>query len=384
MANTLTNLAADAYRAADIVSRELTGFIAASTVNTGSEGVAVGQTVRAHFTRSVAAKDIAPSMTIPEGDDQTVDTKSLQLTKQRGVEIPWTGEDVRFVAGGAGFESVYGDQILQAMRTLVNEIETDVAVEAYTNASRAFGTAGTTPFGSDFNEVAEIRQILAENGMPVSDQMTSLVLSLSAGTNLRQLASLQQVNTSGNETLLRQGELLNLQGFSIKESAQAQSHTAGAATGGLINGTEAVGQTALTLDTITVNTTGYKAGDVVTIAGDSNLYVVNTGLAATSGDIVIGAPGLRIEAADDAAVTVGGSYTANVGLHQSAIELAIRPPANPPGGDAASDVMNITDPRTGITFQIAAYKGFRKAMFHVSAVWGVKAWKPEGIALLLG
>ena len=41
MANVLTNLAADLYKAADVVGRELVGFIPASTINAdGSERVA--------------------------------------------------------------------------------------------------------------------------------------------------------------------------------------------------------------------------------------------------------------------------------------------------------------------------------------------------------
>ena len=76
-------------------------------------------------------------MTIPEGTDQTLTNKTLTLTNQRGVQIPYTGEDVRFLDGGAGYETVYGAQIQQAMRTLVNEMEADLAEEAYKNASRA-------------------------------------------------------------------------------------------------------------------------------------------------------------------------------------------------------------------------------------------------------
>lgn len=387
MANTLTNLAADAYKSADIVARELTGFIAGSTINAGSEGAAVGQNVRAHFTRSASAVDITPSMTIPQGTDQTVDTKTLTLTKQKGVQIPWTGEDVKFVDAGPGFNTIYGDQILQAMRTLVNLVEVDLAVEAYKNASRAHGTAGTTPFGSNFDEVAEVRQILADNGMPMSDQRLSLVLNTAAGTNLRQLAQLQKVNESGSGQLLRQGELLNLQGFSIKESAQVQSHTAGSLTGTIAtSGAAAVGDTSITLATDAGEAIAIDAGDIVTFAGGSS-YIAAADLdvaASSSGTLTIHSPGLTAAVASGTGVTVASSYTANVGLHQSALELAIRPPANPPGGDAAVDSMVIQDTRTGLAFEISAYKGFKKAMFMVGAVWGVKAWKPEGIAVLAG
>jgi len=386
MANVLTDLAADIYTAADIVGRELVGFIPASTINAnGIEAAAVGQTVRSFATRQATAVDIAPSMTIPEGTDQTVDNKTLTLTEQRGVQIPYTGEDVRFLNGGAGYETVYGDQIAQAMRTLVNEMEADLAGEAYKNASRAIGTAGTTPFASNFNNVAEARQILVDNGMPTNDNRTSLVMNTAASTKLRNLAHLQRVDQSGGSELLRQGVLLDLQGVMMRESAQVVTHTKGAGTGYLINGAEAAGQTTLTLDTGTVNTTGILAGDVVTFAADSvNKYVVNTGLAAVAGDIVIGDNGLQSAIANNNAMTIGNTFTANIVMHQKALELAMRAPAKPIGGDSAVDVLIVQDPNSGLVFEISVYKGFSKAMIQVGCVWGYKAWNSDAIAILMG
>lgn len=386
MANVLTDLAADIYTAADIVGRELVGFIPAGTINAnGIETAAVGQTVRSFATRQASAVDIAPAMTIPEGTDQTVDNKTLTLTKQRGVQIPYTGEDVRFLNGGAGYETVYGDQIAQAMRTLVNEIESDLATEAYTNASRAVGTAGTTPFASNFDTVAEARQILVDNGMPTNDNRTSLVMNTAASTKLRNLANLQRVDQSGSSDLLRQGVLLDLQGVMMRESAQVVTHTKGAGTGYLINGAEAAGQTTLTLDTGTVNTTGILAGDVVTFAADTaNKYVVNTGLVAVAGDIVLGDNGLQVAIANNNAMTIGNTFTANIVMHQKAMELAMRAPAKPLGGDAAVDVLIVQDPNSGLVFEISVYKGFSKAMIQVGAVWGYKAWNSDAIAILMG
>jgi hypothetical protein len=386
MANVLTDLAADIYKAADIVGRELVGFIPSSMVNTGIERAAVGQTVRSHFTRAATVGNITPSMTIPEGTDQTIDNKTLMLTKQRGVPIPWTGEDIRFVQGGSGYETIYGDQIAQAMRAITNEIEAELAVEAYTNASRAVGTAGTTPFASNFNTIAEARQILVDNGMPATDGRVSLVLNTAAGTKLRNLAQLQKVNEAGGSQLLRQGVLLDLQGAMLRESAQVQLHTKGAGTGYDVNfgSGYGIGASTITLDGGTVNTTGIKAGDVVAFAGDTNNYVVNTGTTATGGDIVIGSPGLRATLADAVELTIGNSFTANVMMHQAAMELAMRAPAKPLGGDAAVDVMLVQDPHSGLVFEISVYKGFNKAMIYVGAVWGKKAWKPDAIAILMG
>lgn len=387
MANVLTDLAADIYKAADIVGREAVGFIPSVTINAGAETAAQNDTVRAHFTRAATVNtSVTPAMTIPEGDDQTVDNKTMTLNKVANVMIPWTGEDVKHVNNGSGFETIYGDQIAQAMRGITNQIETDLATEAYQNASRAHGTAGTTPFGSNFDEVAEVRQILLDNGMPVNDGRLSLVVNTAAGTKLRNLAQLQKANEAGSDAMLRQGALLDLQGFMLKESAGVQAHTKGGMTGADINNGsgEAIGQTTLTFDGGTVNTTGFAAGDVITIAGDTNKYIVNTGSTSTGGDIVIGGPGLRSAAADAAEITVGNSFTANVGLHQSAVELAIRALEKPFNGDAAVDVMVVQDPHSGLVFQISVYKGYNKAMIDVTALYGTKAWKPDAIALLLG
>ena len=120
----------------------------------------------------------------------------------------------------------------------------------------------------------------------------------------------------------------------------------------------------------------------MTFNGDTNKYVVNTALA--GGSFAIGSPGSRIALANDAAITVGNSYAANVAFHRTALEIAMRAPAVPDGGDTATDAMLIQDPFTGMVFEVRVYKGYRKTMIEVAASWGVKAWKPEHIAVLLG
>ena len=381
MANTFTDLAADAFKAADVVGRELVGFIPSVTINAnGSERVAKGDVIRASFTRSATAVNVSEAMTIPEGTDQTVDNKTLTINNSRAVQIPYTGEDVMHLNNGIGFQTVYGDQILQAMRTLANEIEADLAEEAYTNASRAVGTAGTTPFASDFDLLADARRILVDNGMPSNDGQCSFVMDTAAGANLRKLAQLQKANEAGGTNLLRQGTLLDLQGMMIKESAQIISHTKGTGASKLVNGAGAVGDTTITADG---GSGTILAGDIVTFAADSdNKYVVNTALA--NGSFAIGSPGLRVVIADNNAITVGNSYTANVALHRQAMELAVRAPAVPDGGDAAVESEVITDPVSGLTFEVRMYKGYRKTMIEVATAWGYKAWKPDFIATVMG
>lgn len=383
MANVLTSLAADIYKAADVVGRELVGIVPSCTINgDGTTRAAKGDTIRSFVTRPVTVNTtFAPAMTIPEGTDQTVDNKTMTVDNYASVQIPWTGEDIKHVNNGSGFETIYGDQIKQAIRAIVNAIETGAWQAAYKGASRAFGTAGTTPFASNHDVVAEIRRILADNGCPMDDGQSTLVINTAAGVKMRNLTQLQKANEAGGTALLRQGTLLDLQGLMIKESAAITSVTKGTGASYVNNGAAAVGATDIVLKT---GTGTVLAGDIVTWAADStNKYVVNTGIAA-AGTITIGSPGLLVAAGDGNALTVGNDSTRNVAFHRSALEVGIRAPAQPPGGDAAVDSMVVQDPWSGLVFEVAAYKGYMKAMFEVRCVWGAKAWKPNHIAVLLG
>ena len=387
MPNVLTDLAADIYKAADIVGREQIGLIPSVLINAGSERAAFGDTVRSHFTRQpVVNTTYTPSMTIPEGNDQTVDNKTMTIDKVANVQIPWTGEEIRSVNNGSGYQTIYGDQIAQAMRRITNAIEASLWGEIYANASRAVGTAGTAPFASNFNTVAEVRQILVDNGTPVDGQL-SLVMNSTAGTRLRNLANLQSVNTSGNDQLLRQGTLLDLQGLMVKESAGVGLHVRGTATGVTVNaaGGLAAGVTSIPFDGATAGATGIRAGDVITFAADTaNQYVVATGATGASGTFTIAGPGLRVAIPDNNAVTIVANYTGNVAFHRNAIELVARAPQQPFGGDAAVDRMTVQDTNSGMAYEVAVYKGYGKAMIDVTTFYGHKAWKPEFIATLMG
>ena len=69
---------------------------------------------------------------------------------------------------------------------------------------------------------------------------------------------------------------------------------------------------------------------------------------------------------------------------RNAFLLASRTPAMPDGGDTADDVMNVTDPVSGITFQVALYRQYRQVRYEVGLAWGVASVKPAHAVMLLG
>jgi hypothetical protein len=380
MANTLTRLIPDLYAAARQVSREMVGFIPAVGSNFNDQPAAVGEAIVIPIAPAATAGDVVPAMTPATAGDQTIGNTTVTITKSRSAAFAYTGEEQMGLKNGPGRLTIQAKQIAQAMRTLVNEIETDVAVAAQLGASRAFGTAGTTPFASDLSDTANILQILKDNGSPMGD--LQLVINSTAGTKMRTLTQLTKANEAASEDPLRQGVLLDVHGFDIRESAQNVAVTKG--TGTSYTSSTAGFAVGVTDIAIITGSGTVVAGDVVTFAGDLNKYVIETGVSAP-GTISLQEPGLREAiAASAVAMTIGGDYSANVGFDRDAIQLVTRAPAMPEEGDLRIDTTMITDPVSGLSFEISVWAGARMVKYEVAMAWGVDSVHPNHIATLLG
>jgi len=382
MANTLTSLIPDLYEAVDVVSRELVGFIPSVTLLPSAERASVGQNIRSFVTPAAAAEDVSPGQLPPDDGDQSIGNIPLTISKSRAVPFRWSGEEQKGLNTGPGYANVRRDQIAQAFRTLTNEIEVFVGNLAV-SASRAYGTAGTTPFASDLSDPAQVRKILADNGAPMSD--LNMVIDTSAGAKLRSLGQLTKANEAGTILLREQGVLLNLDNFTIRESAGVQTLAAGSVTG-TVTASGAKGATSITLTTAAGAAVAILAGDIVLFAGDANKYVAAAACtigASTTGTLTLANPGLRTTLAS-AAVSVAATSTRNMAFSRNALVVATRAPALPEEGDMADDRVMIVDPRSGLAFEVAMYKLYRRVRYEVSLAYGAACMKTEHLAILLG
>ena len=379
MTDRLTGLIPTIYKAADTVARELVGFIPAVFKDSTADMVAKDQTITYPVVGAYSAADIAAAATGPDPSDTAVGNGSMSINKSRGVSFYWTGEEQKGL--GALYEQLLEAQFAQAMRTLVNEMETDLFLAAKRGASRAYGTAGTTPFATagNLSDFAEIIKILQDNGAPMSD--LHLVLNTTASAKIRSVQStLFKVNESGNDSLLRNGTMGKVEGLNLHESGQIVSHTKGTGTGWVFNGTHAIGVGQITAKT---GTGTLLYGDILAFEDDANnKYVANSTLAANV--FTIGGPGLKQQQTDSKTITIGANYTGNFAFDRMALHLLTRVPTMPEGGDAADDVITITDPLSGLSFQVAMYRQRRRIAYEVGIAWGVKAVKSDSIATLLG
>lgn len=377
MANVFTNLAADLYVAAEKVGRELVGGVNSVKVNSGSQEAAKNDTVRAAFTRpQTVSTTYAPSMTIPEGTDQTVDSKTMTLDTYASIQIPYTGEDKKHLDNGAGYQSVYGKQIEQAMRAITNKIELDLMATLSAGSGNAFGTAGTTPFATNMDDLTDIMKLLLDRGCP-DDGTISGIYDTTAAAKMQKLSNLYKVNEAGSSSMLRNGELGQLYNINLKRSAGVAYPAVGTGASYVLNGAHAAGATSITVKT---GTGTFVVGDIITI--NNVKYVVASALP-SAGTFTINS-GLVAAGVDGDTVVKSAIGRRNIICHPDAAELAMRPLELPDGGDAAKDMFDVVDPVSGLVFRLAHYVGFKKSMIEMGVLYGTKVWLPDFSVVHLG
>jgi len=379
--NTLTSLIPDLYQAMDTVARELTGMIPAVTLNASADRAAVNTPIRSFVAPAAASENATADRLPPDTGAQVIGTNDLKILKSKVVPFQWTGEEQLQVAPGHGHRAIARDQVAQALRTLVNEIEGDTYGVAFAGAGRVAGDPAQKVFTSGLGDAALVRRILVDNGCPVSD--LSLVIGTWEGVTLRSQATLPNMSDAGAVELRNQGILLPVSGFNVRESQSVKVSTPGTTTATI----DAAGYTkGATSFVLTAAACGLAVGDVITFAGDTNKYNITGGTLANAGTLTIAQPGIRIAMVGAKAITVVNLATTfhSVAFHRSAIQLALRSPAVPEEGDMADDRTVLTDPRTGLSFEFSMYKQYRRVRYEVGAAWGAAVMKGDFTAKLIG
>jgi hypothetical protein len=361
----------------------LIGIIPAMQRDVSVERAAVGQTVSVPVVPAATGGNITPGSVPPDDGDVIMGVQTVAISKSKYSPVRWNGEEQRAIGPTGNYNQILADQFAQAFRWLANQIEVDGVVAAAKAASRAYGTAGNTPFGTagDLTDFAGVNKILDENGAPQFGRR--MIIGSAARFNLEGKQSvLFKANEASTDDFLRRRTLTTVMGFGLGYSAGVGIVTKG---GGTAYTSSAAGFPVGTTSIPVITGSGtILAGDVITFTGDSNKYVVKTGVAAP-GTIVLNAPGL-LQALPAAAtgLTIGNNFTDNVAFTPNALVLAARAPAAPDGGDSADDFQMVVDPTSGIAFEVRLYREYRRIRYEVGLAWGIGVVKSEHIALLLG
>jgi hypothetical protein len=369
------------FSAAQDVAAEPFGIVDGINTSFDNKGVAKGDKVKVTVAPAASLSDFTASNVPPQGSDKTAGDVEVEITASKKTDWHLTGEQVRSLQN-AGNDNEWARQLLaQGMRALRNQAEADCAAAIKVRSGLAIGTAGTTPFGSDIDVIADVRKVLRDNGAPMSD--LQLAVNTSSYLNLLKLGIVQQAMVAGSDAERRTGKLMPQFGFKIFESAGLTKHTKGTVTGldTDTGGNVAVGTTSFNIDGGNGGT--LLAGDVFTIAGDSTKYISHTALAAATDDhtLVIAKPGVRVLCANGTEITIGDDYTPNFAFERAAVVGVMRPPIMPPNPTIKQLVMSDEKGMSYLLLEIAQY-GMVTWELHLA--WGFKVIQPEYVVTLLG
>lgn len=376
MPNLLTALQPLLYSAAQDVSNEPFGVINAIAASFDDKGVAIGDTVKVPIAPTAVTSDFTPAMTTAIGADATASTVDIQITANKTVSWHLTGEQMRSLQNGVEDAEWVRQMVAQGMRALRNGAEQAAALAIKQGASRAVGTAGTNPFATNIDIIADVRKVLLDNGAPLTD--LQLCIDSSAGTAARKLGIIQQASQAGSDEERRSGMLMRQFGFQIRESAGIALHTKGTGASYVTSGSTAPGvrDVALVTGTGTV-----LAGDVVTFAADAvNRYVVNTGVAAP-GTISLGRPGARVTIATANAMTIGNNYVPNMAFERNAVVGIMRPPVMP---DNPTHQKTLISDSSGLTYLLVQIAGDGMVTWRLHLAYGFRVVQSEHVAIVLG
>ena len=394
--NTLTSVLRAQASVNITVPQEPVGLLDSANMNFDSKGASINEVIVVPIDPPGALADIAPGAVPPAGTSVTVTNAQVKITKQRQKSRVFTGEDLRQLENIGVRDDLLRQFIAQAERLIRNEMSADASTALITGASRAVGTAGTTPFAVDLSLLTSARKELKDNGTPFSD--VNLVTSTAAYQNLLNQNIVQKAQEAGADSERRSGVIRGQFGISnLREDANMNSHTKGAGTGYTLDGNHLAGATAIAVTGGTVNATGIQIGDVITIAGDTNKYIVvpppgtttsyqtpSAGsLLATAGTIYIGNPGLKAGISTGAAITIGSTYTPSFVFERNVLVGVVRPPIGFDQGPYISVARSIQD-IFGYSYHFVESVQWGQVSWFVQLVWGFSVTQSEYVIPILG
>lgn len=280
--------------------------------------------------------------------DQNITTDSVAITVNKWEEVKFslTDKDLALTS-----DKIISDHIRPAAVALADKIDQDLAA-LYLDVPW-YSVNSATPALAD---ITKLKKIMFDNKVPMKDQS---LLHLMIGSNEdMSYQNAMTVLANPQAAGLRSGDLGNLYGFDTFANQNTPSHVSGVSVDftGALTAATAVGDSTIAINAIDAAGT-VTAGDIVTITGDPQQYVVTAGATASSGAIAALAiePKIKQINASGAVVTLylGGQGVAkaqNLAFHTNAFCLATAPLSDI-GNQLGARIATISDPITGLSLR---------------------------------
>ena len=386
-ANTLTSLIPKILARSMPVLRERCVMPRLVYADFGTEARKFGSTIDIEIPSALTVSDVTPAETHPAPQASAPTVAQVSLSYWRKANFHLSDQDMTKIDTQNQF---LPGQLDEAIRAIANDVNTKIMAE-YKEVYGWVGTAGTTPFGSGvgITSATDCITILNSQMAPISPRYG--VLDWTGYSAALALSEFRDAEKRGSATTQTTGEIGFVTGINWYGDDAVPYHTKGTLSNGtgmaakVNDATRAIGDATVDIDETSLSGT-LVDGDIFTVAGDNQTYVVTNGTLTASGNAIAGvaySPAAKVAWANDAVVTFKGSYRANLIFHRDAFAFANRPLADD-GLLGNPNIQTMADPVTGMTVRLEVIREHKQTVWELDILYGVRLIDARKAMILAG
>jgi hypothetical protein len=364
---------ANQYPNRPMVSEAVTNVAGASI-----EGLVASKNKSVNITRAVKPSG-APTAYTGSYSLDTPDASEETLTINKHY---YTGFSIDKADQKFALPDLVQQHFVPHLHRLIDQINSDVKVEARKAFEVAFSSKGTDATVMDDNDLAEARRIMASRKF-VTDNMI-MVIDPFVEKDLTTLNIFQNANTRGNNGIQLSGAMAQAYGFDFYVDNEGSSHTAATVTNAVVAANEAVGQTEITIDngSGSAATVSLSEGDVIyfgSASGSDDFYTVES----QTGTVLTLKEPLRKAVADNATINPVDIASGDTGREQffydpSALALvtAVMPSVDSGSGSGVRRAAGF-ESMNNVNYTLTVEETKSGADILIEMLYGVKVFRPD-------
>lgn len=376
--NTITNVIPQLLAQGLVTLRENAIMPRLVNASYSAQAAEQGSSIDIPIPAAITAAAVTPSYADP--NDTGINPGKVTLSLDQWKEAPFFMTDKEMMEVMAGTIPM---QAAEAVKALANDVD-QYLLSLYKGVYTAVGTAATTPFATDVSAATAARKFLNNYLAPMTDRR--FVFNPDVEANALGLRAFQDVAWTGDARGINEGQIVRKLGFDWHLDQNVKDHTAGTvATSFIVKDSTAHAEGLTTLTTTTGGNAALKAGDIITIAGHDQQYVVTADAERTGGgDLpVLISPGLKVALVGAEVITIVASHAANLAFHRDAIAFANRPLVDSAEG-LGNQIMSAQDPVSGLTLRLEVSRQYKRTRWSFDILYGAKLVRPELAVRVLG
>lgn len=376
MANILDNLMLKIIARSFMNLRKRLNFVSRVNQSYSNEAKKKGSTVDIPKSSVVVLEDVVPGPNNPTTPDTEVEMVQITLNNWKKGSFYLTDDDMGKIDAQANFLPMQTNEAIAAMANGMNL----TVHQTYKGIYGFVGTPGVHPFAS-VDTATDAGLVLSTQDCPAEGR--SAVIDFVAQSKAQALPAFSDAEKIGDSSVKLTGEIGQKFGINWVADSQVQNHIAGTFTGITVNGANAAGVTEMVMAAqATTGSLAAVVGDIFTIAGQTQTYVVTAAATAAAGATatVSFAPALVEATLGGEVVTVKGDHKVNLAFHRDAFGFANRnllEVTRLQNLPSAQMKMTVTDPDTQLTMELRVREEYHRWVWEFSALWGARLVEPK-------